>query len=550
MSSDRTRPRQLSRRQFLSGAAAAGGIAAGGSTLASILAACGASSSHPASSTSAAITMAVYQEPDTLDPGATGLITVGMIDLCIFDPLIWRLSINGTTRFYPGLASSWQVSPDATTYTFKLRSDVKFHDGTPLDASAVKATFDHIANPATKSRSAAGDLGPYQETRVLDPHTAQIVFKQPNASFLDEVASIDFGISSPTALARYGSDYAHHPVGTGPFRFKEYVVGQHVTVERNPEYRWGPAPIRSGPPLLSQVTFRILSDPGARFDALQTGEIQIAPNLNPQDIAKLRGNPQYSLYKISSTGMPWVIMVNAQKPPTDDLNVRRALEYATDKEAIIKTLYFGLHTAADQTFTPTTPGYNPAIKNMYPHDPQKAGQLLDAAGWTMGSGGIRTKNGQPLQLNFINIAGYGFDGISELMQSQFRQVGIQVSISDQSFPAVADTYNSGAQHLADFFYYDVSPYFVRSIYGCDQIAHGFNWEHYCNPELDSLVDQANATVDSSKRDAMYQEASKIIQQAAVIIPIYNSDGLFVASSHLKGLHFTVNAFPLLHGASY
>jgi peptide/nickel transport system substrate-binding protein len=538
----------LTRRRFVGLLGGAGAIAAGGGGLAAFLEACsqgGGSSSG--SATNKTMTMAVFQEPDTLDPSASGLITVGTISQCVFDHLVWNLPKNGSNALSPGLATSWEVSSDAMSYTFHLRQDVKFHDGTPFDANAVKVTFDHIVDPNTKSKGAASALGPYKETQVVDSHTAQVVFTAPNAAFINEVAG--FSIISPAALQKYGADFAKNPVGTGPFKFKEYVVGQHVTVERNPDYNWGPAAIRSGPPLLAGITFRILADPGARFNALQTGEVHLAPNLNPQDISKVKGGSQYRVYQVASTGMPWNIMVNAQKPPTDDVNVRRALQYATDQQAIIKTLYFGLHTAADQVFTPITPGYDAALKGMYSHDPNKAAQLLDQAGWSKGANGMRQKNGQPLRLSFINISGFGFDDISQLMQSQFRDVGIQVDISDQSFPAVGDAYNRGDQHLADFFYYDVDPYFVRAIFGADQIAHGFNWEHYANPQLDALVDRANATPDASARAKLYQQANRSIMEAAVIIPIYNSDGLFVGTSGLKGVQFTVNATPLFHGAS-
>jgi ABC-type transport system substrate-binding protein len=162
---------------------------------------------------------------------------------------------------------------------------------------------------------------------------------------------------------------------------------------------------------------------------------------------------------------------------------------------------------------------------------------------------MRQKGGQKLKLNFINISGFGFDGISQLMQSQFKDVGIAVDISDQSFPAVGDAYNRGDHHLADFFYYDVDPYFTRALFGCDQIDHGFNWEHYCNPALTAMVEKANATADNTARTELYKQVGKTIMEAAVIIPIYNSSGLFVGNSQLKGMNFTVNAFPLFHAAS-
>lgn len=524
----------------------AGGVVITSGGLVTLLDACSSGSNATTTpSGNQKLTMAVFQEPDTLDPSASGLITVGTISGCIFDRLIWRLP--NQSGFLPGLATSWQVSPDATAYTFKLRQDVKFHDGTHFDANAVKFTFDHIVDPATKSKSAAAAMGPYKETQVPDTYTAKVVFSQPNAAFMNEVAG--FSMVSPAAVQKYGAGFAQNPVGSGPFKFKEYVVGQRVTVERNPDYNWGPPALRTGPPLLTEITFRILSDPGTRFNALQTGEIQFAPNLNPQDIANAKNSSQFKVYQVASTGMPWNIMVNAQKSPTDDLSVRQALQYATDQSAIIKTLYFGLHEAADSVFTPITPGYDKATQAIYSHNPTKAGQLLDQAGWTKGSDGMRQKNGQALNLKFINIAGFGFDGISQLMQSQFKDVGIAVDISDQSFPAVGDAYNRGDHHLADFFYYDVDPYFLRAIFGSDQIAHGFNWEHYSNPTLDALVDKANGTADATQRAALYQQAGQTVMQAAVIIPIYNSDGLFVGTSSLKGVQYTVNAFPLFHNAS-
>jgi peptide/nickel transport system substrate-binding protein len=536
----------LTRRRFMGLIGGAGSVVVlGGGGLVSLLDACSSGSSSGTSGGNQKLTMAVFQEPDTLDPSASGLITVGTISQCVFDHLIWKLP--NQSGFLPGLATSWQVSTDASAYTFKLRQDVKFHDGTPFDANAVKVTFDHIVDPATKSKSAAGALGPYKETQVLDKYTAKVVFSQPNAAFMNEVAG--FSIVSPAALQKFGADFARNPVGTGPFKFKEYVVGQHVTVERNPDYNWGPSALRSGPPTLSEITFRILADPGTRFNALQTGEIQFAPNLNPQDIAKVKGDSRYKVYQIASTGMPWNIMINAQKSPTDELPVRQALQYATDQASIIKTLFFGLHQAADSVFTPITPGYDRATQAIYSYNPTKAGQLLDQAGWTKGSNGMRQKNGQALSLKFINISGFGFDGISQLMQSQFKDVGIAVDISDQSFPAVGDAYNRGDHHLADFFYYDVDPYFVRAIFGADQIAHGFNWEHYSNPALDALADKANATADATQRNTLYRQAGQMVMEAAVIIPIYNSDGLFVGTSALKGIQFTVNAFPLFHNAS-
>ena len=146
------------------------------------------------------------------------------------------------SRFVPGLAESYTVSPDASVYTFKLRKDVTFHDGTKFDATAVKATYDHVVDPATKSKSGLGALGPYKETKIIDPYTVQIMFSQPNASFLHQQAAGNFGIASPTALKKYGpTGFGNHPVGTGPFKFVSYQTGDSLNLVKNPDYKWGPA---------------------------------------------------------------------------------------------------------------------------------------------------------------------------------------------------------------------------------------------------------------------------------------------------------------------
>src|SRR5260370_19127552 len=196
----------LPRGRFLKAAGALGGVALSGGALAAFLEACASSSGGGSSTnTNATVTMAVFQEPDTLDPSASGLITVGTISHCIFDTLIWDLPGHGANPFYSGLATSWEAAPDATSYTFKLRKDVKFHDGTPFNAQAVKFTFHHIVDPNPKAEPAAGSLGPYQDTQVIDHYTVKVILKSANAAFMNEVAALALG--SPTAVQKYGADF-------------------------------------------------------------------------------------------------------------------------------------------------------------------------------------------------------------------------------------------------------------------------------------------------------------------------------------------------------
>jgi peptide/nickel transport system substrate-binding protein len=544
--------RSFDRRRFIGGAA---GAAVGLSSLSHAIAQPGPAAGPRVSRNAAGgkVTFAIWQSPDSLDPAVSGLISAGYVISQIYEPLIWhRPGLKEGVEFYPGLAESWEISDDVKTYTFHLRKDVKFHDGTPLTADAIKATYDHIVDPNTKSRSAATALGPYDHTEVVDDYTAKIVFKEPNGAFLNTVADASFSPSSPTALQKEGADFGKSPVGTGIFMFKEWVPDDHVTIVRNPDYAWPSSSFQNqGTAYLDEITFRIIPDSATRVNALKTGEVDMAENLPPQDVVTFQGDSaNFQVFNASVTGMPYCIMINVAHAPTDDLKVRQALNFATSQEQIIDALFKGVYEPSHSVFLPGTLGYDKSQDAIYSYDPDKAKSLLDEAGWVM-DGDTRKKNGQELTLEFINLANFGFDDISLIMQSQFADVGIKTNISAQSFPAVGDTLNKGeGQHnLTDFFYYAVDPYFLRALYACDQVGVGFNWMHYCNADLDKLVQEGNATSDVAKRQQIYAQAGTMVMNDATIIPIYQQRAVFAAKSTIKGMSFSINGMPFFQDVS-
>jgi peptide/nickel transport system substrate-binding protein len=453
-------------------------------------------------------------------------------------------------QFSPGLATSWEVSPDATTYTFKLRQDVAFHDGTQFNADAVKATFDHIVDPATKSRSAKGSLGPYQETRIIDQYTAQVVFSAPNAAFLHEMTTVLFGMASPKALQQYGpTGFGNNPVGTGPFSFQSYVTQDHVALTRNQNYKWGPQAFGPpGPAKLQNLSFRILLDSTARYNALQAGQIQMAMNLNPNDIQTVRSTTGLTHYNMPSTGHPYGYPLNVAKGPTDDLLVRQAINLAVDQNTLVQSVLMGAYEPAHNVLTPTTPGYDKSLDSMYAYNPDKAKSLLDQAGWVAGPDGTRTKNGQPLQVEILIQSSNGFDLPTQFVVSQLKAVGISATTSSQPFLTAAQSYNQGVQNLSAIFYYDVDPYLLKNLVTTEQIQSGFNWAHYSNPAVDAGIAQANATIDDTTRTAQYQQVTRTLMDDAAFLPLWNVSGIFSAVSNLKGLNFGTTGYALFHSA--
>jgi peptide/nickel transport system substrate-binding protein len=542
----------VSRRQLFG----IGGALAAGLGLAPVLAACGTSNSSSgtggAAKSGGTLTMGINAPPDTLDPGATGLALTLMLSMAMFDPLVWWLpdASGSGTEYVPGLADSYTVNADASVFTFKLKKGVTFHDGTKFDATAVKATYDHIVDPATKSKSGLGALGPYQETKIIDPYTVQIIFSKPNAGFLHQQAAGNFGIASPTALAKYGpTGFGNHPVGTGPFKFESYATGSQLNLAKNPKYTWGPDALSSKPPKLDKLIFRIVTDDSGRYSALQSGQLQIALGLPPNDIAAAKKSGQYKQLTVPSIGTPLGMPINVTKAPTNDPLVRQAIMYGVDQDKLVNQVLFGVDVPAHTVLTPITPGYSAASAKLYSYDPDKSKALLDQAGWKVGPGGVRTKNGQKLFLKIILFSDSGLDLPTEFVAAELSKLGFTSSTTVQPFATAQGSFNAGLHNLGAFGYYGTDPYLLNIWVNSDAIKSGFNWSHYDNPTVDAMIAQANATADTSARNALYEQVCVTLMKDAMYLPLWDVNEPFTMSPSVAGLHTTLNGYITFHSAS-
>jgi peptide/nickel transport system substrate-binding protein len=483
-----------------------------------------------------------FQQPFRfLDPAKAGLQIEEMLNLPMMDYLMWRRP--GDNHLYPGLATAVQVSPDAKTYTFKLRNDVKFHDGTPFNAQALQFYIDHCYNAPPTSTGLQNALGTsYSHTRVVDDYTAQIVFSQPFSSFLITMATAFMGPQSPTAIKKYGSDYSAHITGTGPFMMSEYVVGDHVTMVRNPDYNWAPAIFKHrGPAYLESIIFRQVPTDISRVIALQSGQVHLIDNVPPQNFQLFQSNSSYKTRVQPGPGVPWVIALNTILPPTTELAVRQAIEYATNQEQISELIFNGLAPAVHTVLTPGTLGYSPSTA-LYQYNAAKAGALLDAAGWKMGGDGIRAKNGQKLSLSNIIIVGFGMDGMSTVLQEQLKAVGIQVNTQSLETAAAFAAYGAFKVNLSWEFYNDPDPAAsVGLFYGPNGIKTGANSGHYLNPKVSSLFAQGETITDPQKRAGVYEQICGQIMRDAASLPMVNRSVILAGQSKvaLEDVFFTI-----------
>jgi peptide/nickel transport system substrate-binding protein len=537
---------RMSRRAMLRMMGGGVGFAVLGGGAATLLSACGSSANGGGGGTGQ-LAVGLFAEPDSLDPATMRLIPSYQVATSIYDQLLWKLAGDPADEYLPGLATGYTISPDGKSYTFKLRKGVTFHDGTPFNASAVKATFDRIVAPATKSVSAKAALGPYESSTVVDDYTVQVDFAAPNGGFLNNVASPLLAIVSPTAAGQQGALFGRHPVGTGPFKFSSWLAGQSIQLVPNEKYTWGPdvAGLK-GPAKLSQLTFRIVSSSPSQANALQTGALQIAQGMDIPDVVRLI-KAGFQQQVVGASGMPFGFMLNVQKAPTNDIRVRQAIQYATNVDAINSTVFSNVYQKANTVLTSQTFGYSSA--SGYSYQPDRAASLLDQAGWKKGSDGMRSKDGQPLNLSWLLSTGFGFQDAAELMSAQLQNVGITSQITQQASPEVFANIEKGIMNVSSIYDYAADPYVLNTLFSCAQVGDGPNYAHFCSPQIDNQIAAANETVSAGARAAAYESIQNELMQQAMFVPIYSLAAVFVTAKSVSGIAYTPLAIPLLTGAT-
>ncbi len=541
--------RKIDRREFLSRAAVIGlatplvASIIGTADARSVLAAPSLAQATPETLGTPGGTMVfgAWQTPDTMDPQKTGLAATGRILANAFDPLVWRFPEDDT--FYPGLASSWEVSLDGLEYTFHLRTDVTFHNGEVFDANAVKFAFDRLNDPANSTLESV-PRG-FNRVDVVDPATAKIVFDSPYAPFLTLIAAGNWRILAPGYAASNPEGMGLTPPGTGPFVISEYVPNSYVTLKRNDAYNWAPEAYfgRQGPALLEGIDWRIISESGTRSSTLESGEVDLVEEIVPAQYESLKSNSALRVYEQPTLGCPRSVQLNCTKAPTDDVLVRQAMNYAVDKRVITDVIFRKTVSPAFGPLEALTPGYNPAVEAYYPYDVDQANALLDQAGWVR-DGDTRSKDGVPLAASFIVVANDNFDEAAQVLQSQFKEVGIDLTLTSEAEPTVFNTYNRGDQNLGNIFWWGADPESLYSLYHSSQIEAGFNWSHYTNPEVDALLEQGYVEGDETARMALYGEAQIKIMDDAALIPVWGKMQSMAGKVAVVGWKYTLNVYPL------
>jgi peptide/nickel transport system substrate-binding protein len=492
----------------------------------------GQSTATPAK-TGGTLIFAFSQPPDSLDPALANTSTSAMIDQDIFDRLVWKRP--GDSTYTPGLATSWDISPDAKEYTFHLRQDVKFQDGTPFNAQAVKFTFDRIANPATKAGLAGSALSvaSYASTTVSDDYTAKVLFNQPNGSFLNMLTTIYLAPLSPTAVTKWGTDFQDHLVGTGPYMLKEYVHGDHVTLVRNPDYKWAPSIFKhQGAAYLDAIEYRQISDDSTRVAALKSGEVTLIDTVAAPDFTSLKADPAYQTMLAGTSGQGWHDDMNVINPPTDDPIVRKAVQESVDRATLSAALFAGTLPAFGGIIENNMIGYNPDQEKIVTYDPTDAAKRLDSDGWTMGSDGYRHKNGKTLELIQLQWPGFGMENMTVGIQGMLKEVGIKLDIKSLDFAAgMALMDQKTTYNLQMNFQWYADPTGLEVLYKCPPAVYNYSWT--CNPTLEEYLKQGRAAVTDEARAGFYDSAVRWLLNNGVAIPLFSKKVVLAGTNQFK-----------------
>jgi len=496
--------------------------------------------------TGGTLVIGLDQEPPTLDPHASPSAVSYQIIASVTENLLFR---GPDGKLVPWLAESWTTTKDGRSTTFKLRRDVKFHDGTPFNAESVKFNFDRIVDPKFKAGGARAQLAGYAGSKVLDEFTVQVSFETPYAPFLAYAAAGTLSMVSPKAVRESGDLVHTRPIGTGPFMIKDYVAKDHTTMVRHPAYaRKAPWSDRAGPAMLDTVVWKFVPEHGTRVTTLESGETQGIYFIPAQALPRLEGNAGIRVDKMPWPGVPRIWLLNTTKPPMDDVRVRRAINHAVDKEAFLATVFKG---TALKAFAPLTAVMldDPALRQAYPFDPAKAKALLGEAGWQPGADGIRTRSGQRLEivLNAIEYGG-GPDPTAQIIQASLHEVGIDVKIKAQARPPWYEDNYRCATHGPVMFLRASDPDGVYSLFHSSLVGGNFNWSCVKNTKLDQMLEQGRRESDPAKRRVIYLAIEKLALEDALTVPLVDELAVWAFRAGVQRVKYNFNAYPVLSDA--
>jgi len=486
----------------------------------------------PAAKRGGTLVYGQISDANTLEPYmATGLTALYPMSQ-MFERLV-LIDHDGSLK--PWLAESWEGSEDAQTWTFHLRKDVKFHDGTPFNAEVVKFSYDRLMDPE-HSRVAAQFQEGIKEVEVVDDYTVKFHLNFPNASFIYQLLG-DFRsvMISPAAVEKYGEDLSLNPVGTGPFKFVEWRRDEQIVMERNEDY-W------DDPPLLDRIIWKVVPDEQTMLIELEKGTIHMTFNFPTQHLEDLRANPDIDVRQglFHAIYGAWF---NVNMPPFDDVRLRKALTLAVDVDTIVETIGADIMVKACGPVPTNNALVDPCEMEWLGYDPEEAKRILAELGWEPGPGGILQKDGEPLEiyLMWTEVVTAKDKELGEALQSYLSQIG-----ADVRFEVLEWSTFSAARRDAkfDMCWQQTGPRppdpGLTALDLALKCGAVLNLSTYCNKDYDAIVNKAMSTTDPAERLKYYKQAQEFIRDEYVGIYMGNPYQYMAIRKEVKNFTFSAN----------
>ncbi|WP_439529670.1 ABC transporter substrate-binding protein [Pannonibacter sp.] len=456
----------------------------------------------PVEAAKTSVTLGVRLEPPHLDPTAGAAAAIDeVVFINLFEGLT-QVDRDGTVK--PVLAESWTISDDGKTYTFRLRDGVKFHDGTDFNAEDVKFSLER-GKAADSANAQKAKFEQIETVEVVSPTEVKVTLKQPVGDFLTFLGTGDAVIVAPESAA----DNKAKPVGTGPFRFGQWVQGDKVELTRSADY-WG-TPVK-----LETATFKIIADNAAAFSSMMAGDVDGFPIFNaPENLPQFAADPRFSVV-VGTTEGETILSTNNAREPFSNLKVRQAIAHAIDRKALIDGAMFGYGTPIGSHFAPHHPAYKD-LTGTYPYDLEKAKALMAEAGL---ADGFKATLKLPPPV-------YARRG-GEILASDLKKIGIELELIPLEWAQWLEQVFKGKD-------YDLTIVSHTEANDINIYARDDYYFNYQNPDLKALMAKLDATSDPEARNALYGEAQEIIAKDAVNGYLFQLAKTGVWDAKLKGL---------------
>jgi peptide/nickel transport system substrate-binding protein len=455
----------------------------------------------------------IAEDPDTLDPTLNRTAAGRQPMTAICDKLF---DVDTNLQLVPQLAEGYEVAPDGMSVTIKLRPNLRFHDGEPLDAEAVRFNFErHMTLTGTLRRA---ELAAVAGVEVVDPVTVRVALKEPQSNLLLIVLAERAGMMvSPKAARELGDRFGSRPVCAGPFRFVERVPQGRIVVQRFDGY-WNRENV-----LLDRIDYMPISDSTVRLAALRSGELQIAERLTPTDLPQLRSDPRVTVLSAPDLGYH-NIRLNSNSGPRGrifrDVRVRRAVSLAIDRQALVQALFNGDYLAGNQFVNPQSPYYAPD-RPVPARDVAAARRLLREAG------------ASNLTFTLLVPAERERQEAAQMIQAMLAEAGITMNLETQDNASMLQSARRG-QFDAAFSFWSGRPHPDGNIYSHYACNAPLNDSKYCNEELDRILNRAREATDEGERRTLYRQANVILADDVPSVVVWHRRSFTGLSTRVQG----------------